>query len=417
MNIRGIRGYLFSALAAAGLLAAGCGSTPAGTTSSAPKDITIGTLYAASGNFATSSLPELAGLKFWASQANAQGGVFVKAYGRKIPIKLVTYNDQSDPTTAQTQYTQLINQNHVNILVSDFGSVLTSVAVPIAQENKMVLFDPTGTGASFFTPNNPYIVLTALPTSAVWPDTLAQFLIQKGIRKVAIIYAENDFDQSQAQTLATQLGKVGIQPVYNNGVPTSTANYTVLIHSIAATHPDAVVEFGYPNNDIAFLQNLAASGQHFNFLFTVFPGQLLSLMEQNVGVKTLSYTFTYPTPPQLAYNKVTYGMGLSAFEQAMQKSTGQSVNFLDIAGYNTGLAIQKTLETAKSLSQLDLRAAAGKISMFTLDGQFKINSEGAQLGETLPVGQLQPSGSSLTPVIVFPSSVATGTAVYPAPSH
>ncbi|MDA8344811.1 MAG: hypothetical protein M0Z66_04930 [Thermaerobacter sp.] len=106
-------------------------------------------------------------------------------------------------------------------------------------------------------------------------------------------------------------------------------------------------------------------------------------------------------------------MTLSAFSQAFQSSTGSAPNFLDVAGYNTGLAIQKTLETAKSLSQLDLRAAAGKISMFTLDGQFKINSEGAQLGEQLPVAQLQPSGSGLKTVIVYPSSVATGSAVTP----
>ena len=409
-----LRRYLFGLAGVAALLIAGCGSTTSTTTSStAPKDITIGTLYAGSGSYATSSLPELAGLKFWMNQVNKDGGVFVKAYNKKIPVKLVDYNDQSDPNTAQTLYTQLITQNKVNILVSDFGSVLTSVAVPIAQEHKMVLFDPTGTGASFFTPTNPYIVLTGLPTSAVWPDNLAKYLLAQNFKKVAIVYAENDFDQSQDQTLTTQLKAGGVTPVYNQGVPTTTSNYDVIIHNIAATNPDAVLELGYPNNDIAFLQNYAASGQHFGFLFTIFPGQLFSLLEQNVGAKTLTDTYTYPTPPLLAYNSgVNYGMTISQFTQAFQSANGSAPNFLDIAGYNTGLAIQKTLETAKSLSQLDLRAAAGKIHMFTLDGEFTINQEGAQMGETLPVGQIQASGSGLKTVIIYPSSVATGSAVH-----
>ncbi|MDA8344810.1 MAG: ATP-binding cassette domain-containing protein [Thermaerobacter sp.] len=67
-----LRRYAFVLAAAAGLLAAGCGSTPSSSAPVVPKAITIGTLYAGSGAYATSSQPELAGLKFWASQVNAQ---------------------------------------------------------------------------------------------------------------------------------------------------------------------------------------------------------------------------------------------------------------------------------------------------------------------------------------------------------
>ena len=112
-----------------------------------PKEITVGTLYASQGAFAVSSMPQYQGLQFWADQVNKDGGVMVKAYNRKIPVKIVAYNDNSTTATASTLYNQLITQNKVHILVSDFGSVLTSVAVPIAKNNKMLLFDPTGTGS------------------------------------------------------------------------------------------------------------------------------------------------------------------------------------------------------------------------------------------------------------------------------
>jgi branched-chain amino acid transport system substrate-binding protein len=396
------------------------GATTGGTQPSAsapPAQITIGTLYAGSGSYATSSQAQLAGLKFWAAEVNKAGGVEVKAFGHKIPVKVVAYNDQSDTTTAQTLYTQLITQDKVDVLVADFGSVLTSVAVPIAQEHKMVLFDPTGTGASFFTPNNPYIVLTSLPSSGVWPTTLAEYLLEQHVAKIAVLYATNDFDQSQEQTLVSQLKQHGVTPVYDHGVDTSTSNYSVLVHDIAATNPDAVIEFGYDTNDIAFLQTLASTGAHFPFVFTIFPGQELQLLQRNVGVAGLQYTYTYPTPPLVAYNKVDYGMGIDQFTQAFQTATGQAPDFLDVAGYTAGLVVQKSLETAPSLTQSDLRAAAGDISMTTLDGQFKIDTTGAQIGENLPVGQLQPSGSGLKLVVVYPPSVATGKAVYPAPAH
>lgn len=401
------------------VLAAACAkSSPSSSAPpKAPSQITIGTLYAGSGDFATSSEAQYAGLKAWARQVNASGGVNVAAYHKKIPVKIVAYNDQSSTTTAASLYNQLISTNHVNLLVADFGSVLTSVAVPIAKEHHKLLFDVTGTGASFFTPGNPYIVLTSLPTSGLWPDTLAHFLLAKHIARIAVLYDANDFTASQATTLKTQLAKGGVTPVYYNAVPTTTTSYGTLVHTIAAKNPDALIEFGYPTNDIPFLSALPANGLHFKMVFTVFPGQLYSLLLKNVGRAALSYTYTYPTPPQLKYNAVTYGPGIDAFSAQFQAATGSAPNFLDVAGYNAGLVIQDTLAHAKSLSQLDLRRAAGSLSghLTTLDGKFTINQEGAQIGETLPVAQLQPAGHALKVVVVYPPSIATGSATYPAP--
>ena len=66
----------------------------------APAEIKIGTLYASSGRYASISMPVHDGLKLWVEQKNAEGGVYVKAYDKKIPIKLVAYDDQSNTATA-----------------------------------------------------------------------------------------------------------------------------------------------------------------------------------------------------------------------------------------------------------------------------------------------------------------------------
>lgn len=393
-------GALTAALAGCGPASASTSSTPSASTVSTIK---IGTLYAGSGSFATSSLPEYHGLQFWANQVNQHGGVYVKSLHKKVKVKIVSYNDQSSPTTATSLYNQLITVNHVNLLVADFGSVLTSVAVPLAQEHHMVLFDQTGTGTTFFTPSNHDIVLTDLPTSGLWPDSLATYLIQHHFKKVAIAYDTNDFDQSQNNTLVSKLKAAGITPVYDQGLSTSTSNYSVPLHNIAATHPQAVVELGYPPNDIAFLQALKSSGSTFPFVFTIFPGQLPQLFQSNVGLSALNNLYTYPAPPIIKRPNVNYGLKLSAFKTAYAK-TGHTVNFLSIAGYNTGLIMQKVLATSTSLKQSSLRQAAGQISgtLTTLDGKFTINSEGAQIGETLPVGQFHVTNGKLKMSVLSP---------------
>ena len=383
----------------------------------APSVIKIGTLYASSGAFAVASQGQYEGLQYWVDAVNKDGGIFVKAYDKKIPVKIIAYDDQSSTSTATTLYNQLITQDKVDVLVADFGSVLTSVAVPLAAEHHMLLIDPTGSGANFFTKPTNYLADVSIPSSQVWPVPLAKYLLQQKIKRIAIVYDANDFDASQATTMKDELAKGGVTPVYDHGVPTSESNYTVLLHTIAASNPDAVLEFGYPPNDIAFLKALSQSGLHFPMTFTIFPGQLLALLTKNVGTKGLAYTYTYPTPPLVKYDKVSYGQNTSQFVDAFTAAKKKAPNFLDAAGYNTGLIIQHMLDMAPQFTQLDFHQAlmdmSGKTT--TLLGEFKINANGAQLGQFLPVAQLVPEGDNLKVVVVYPQDKATGKAVYPAP--
>lgn len=383
-----------------------------------PPVIKIGTLYASSGAFAFPSQGQYQGLKFWAKEVNESGGVYVKAFDKKIPVKIVAYDDQSSTSTATTLYNQLITQDKVDLLTSDFGSVLTSVAIPLAAEHHMLLLDQTGSGANFFGHTTKYLADISIPSSTVWPIRLGLFLRHENIKRVAIVYGANDFDASQANTLKAVLYGGGIKSVYFNSVPTSESNYSVILHSIASTHPDAVIEFGYPNNDIAFFRALSSSGLNFKMVFTIFPGQLLKLLTKNVGSKAMAYTYTYPTPPLVAYKKVNLGMNTSDFVGKFKSVENKDPNFLSVVGYNTGEIIEKMLATSSKFEQTSfddaLLAMSGKTK--TLLGDFKITPHGSQTGELFPVGQLVPDNGGNKIVVVYPHDLATAKPIYPAPN-
>lgn len=401
-------------------------TAPAGASNSSAKGgtISVGTLYASTGAYATSSLPEYAGLKFWAKEVNAQGGMYVAPLKKKEKVKIVAYNDQSDPATATSLYDQLILQNHVSVLVADFGSVLTAPAITIAKDHKQLLFDVTGSGTSFFTSGaNPYVVLTSLPVSAVWPKPVAKLLVSLKTKRVAILYCQNDFDQAQATAIQGFLKKSGITPVYFQGVPTTQTDYSTLVRAIKATNPDAVLELGYPNNDIAFLNELKATGTYFKFVLTPFMGQLPSLFAQDVGAASVDYTYTYAVPPTLTINNVNIGLGLTAFVKQFAPGNASTVNFLDVAGYNAGLAVQAAFDHATSMTQLGIRAGITAVNgkFQTLEGTFKVDKTGEQIGELLPVAQAVPNGKGFALKIVYPAipaqvKMVNAKAKYPAPS-
>jgi branched-chain amino acid transport system substrate-binding protein len=399
--------------------------TAAAQAADAPAEIKLGTLYASAGRYASISLPVHYGLKLWIDQKNAEGGVYVKAFDKKIPLKLVAYDDQSNTATAATLYNQLITQDKVDILISDSGSVLTSVAVPIARDHKMFLFDQTGTGATFFTPDNPYIALMADPVSSIWPKPLTDFLthdgLALGIKRVAMLYATNDFTGTQANAVRKFIkeSNSGVELVFDEGVPTETSNYTVLLNNIRASNPDAVIHLGYPSNDIAFLRNVEESGIKFKFLFCIYPGAETELLEKNLGDKALNYLFTYVTSSKISY-EINFGMPLKEFREAWEKKYAGShveFGFNSVAGYTTALVLEKTLATAASLDQLELRKAVFGLSgnLKTLDGTFELDPTGAQIGEATPIGQLLLDNDQLKLAVVWPHNFATGKPVYPRP--
>jgi branched-chain amino acid transport system substrate-binding protein len=117
----------------------------------APGEIKLGTLYASYGPFSDTSVPLQRGLKFWVDQKNEEGGVYAKPFDKKIPVKLVAHDDRGDAAAAASLYRQLITEDKVDILIADSGPALTSVAVPIAREHKMLLIDQNGLESAFFT--------------------------------------------------------------------------------------------------------------------------------------------------------------------------------------------------------------------------------------------------------------------------
>jgi branched-chain amino acid transport system substrate-binding protein len=143
----------------------------------------------------------------------------------------------------------------------------------------------------------------------------------------------------------------------------------------------------------------------------------MDLLEKNIGPKALEYNLTFVSADRARY-EVNHGMGIDEFKSAWQKAYAgghTEFGYNSIAGYNTGLVIEKALAGAASLDQLELRKAifaqSGKLK--TIAGSFELDSNGAQVGMIPPIGQIVSERGSLVLKPLFP--VATAKPVYPRP--
>src|SRR6202051_4883502 len=107
-----------------------CGATA----SRAAEPITIGFSMELTGPFAVVGKTGLLAFKIWEDEVNAEGGLL----GR--PVKLVYYDDQSNPSLVPAIYTKLIDIDKVDLLISSYGTNLVAPAMPVAISHNRLFF-------------------------------------------------------------------------------------------------------------------------------------------------------------------------------------------------------------------------------------------------------------------------------------
>ena len=62
--------------------------------------IVIGNAISLSGPYATGAqITQIAPYDMWVKEVNAKGGIYVKKYGKKLPVEILRYDDKSDCCT------------------------------------------------------------------------------------------------------------------------------------------------------------------------------------------------------------------------------------------------------------------------------------------------------------------------------
>ena len=89
---------------------------PAGAQTPTGEPIKIGFSMSLTGPLAANGKQALLGAKIWEEEINAKGGLL----GR--PVKLIYYDDQSNPSTVPGIYTKLLDVDKVDLVVGGYAT-------------------------------------------------------------------------------------------------------------------------------------------------------------------------------------------------------------------------------------------------------------------------------------------------------
>lgn len=121
------------------------------------------------------------------------------------------------------------------------GAVLQSVAIP----NGMVMISPSSTSPGLTTMDDNGLFFRTAPSDAREGQVMAEVLVERGVKSIALTYTNNDFGKGQADAIESSFkalgGEVTIVAAHEDG----KADYSAEVGALASAGGDLLVVAGY----------------------------------------------------------------------------------------------------------------------------------------------------------------------------
>jgi branched-chain amino acid transport system substrate-binding protein len=261
-----------------------CSTAASSTRNGGHNPIIVGATEPLTGQFSVDGSASLKGLQLWASDVNEFGGLL----GR--PVRLKILNDGSNPSSVTKDYTKLITQDHVNLTVAPFSSLLTVEAAKVASRYHYALPDGSGDAPSVYALNDPWLFgITTPDVDQMLPFANWVLSLPPNLRPASAAYpmVSDPFADPPVENTERDLSAHGIKTVYYNVQHPVTANASdsdliPVANAVAAKDPQAVVlgTVDVPSL-LAFVH--AFQAQHFTpkiFIATSGPDQGADFLDQ-----------------------------------------------------------------------------------------------------------------------------------------
>jgi branched-chain amino acid transport system substrate-binding protein len=247
----------------ASVLLAGCAQQQA-----QPQDIKMGAVVSLTGAGSNVGKHMKQAAEMAVSEINAQGGVFVKAYNKKIPINLIVADDETKGDSAVKAVTKLISEDNVDVLVGGYSSGVTTATQGVVAEKK-VPYVVTGASSPDITRRkdvNTSYFFHYCPTTAMYGEYTVLFtdqVIRPAINerfdfpddrplRLAILYQDSAYGKGvlNGATNAITTNDLNIEIVSNQSFKLGETDFRTALTAIKAAKPDVIYPAAFPAEQI-----------------------------------------------------------------------------------------------------------------------------------------------------------------------
>jgi branched-chain amino acid transport system substrate-binding protein len=403
------------AFAAAGAFALTGLAAPAQAQSGQP--ITIGFGMALTGPLAANGKQALLGMKLWEEEVNAKGGLL----GR--PVKLVFYDDQSNPSTVPGIYTKLIDVDKVNLVVSGYATNMVAPALPVVMQKNKVFPSLFALDANheFKYPKYFSVLPTGPDTKTSFTEGFYQAALEQNPKPTTIALAAEDaeFSNNACEGARENAKKFNLKVVYDRKYPPSTTDFTPIVRAIQAANPELVIICSYPLSSVGMVNTINELNYKPKMIGGAMVGLQATVFKQRLGAKLngiVNYETWVPSdklmPPARAF-----------FDKYQARAGAEGVDpigyYLGGWGYAYLSALEQAVNAAKSIEDDKVAEAYRKTTFKTIMGDWSYGPG----GEWTKSGMMQVQYHDIKEgetwkgmnyqTVLSPAAQKTGTLIYP----
>ncbi len=392
----------------------------AGTSVRAAEPITIGFGMALTGGLAAGGKTALLAMQIWQDDVNAKGGLL----GRQV--KLVYYDDQTNPATVPGIYTKLLGIDKVDIIVSGYGTNLIAPAMPIAIQNDRLFLGLFGLDVnSEFNYQKYFSMLPTGPDPThAFPEAFFKVVLggTPRPRTLAIVGADAEYPKKATKGARDIANREELKIVYDRSYPPTTADFSPIVRAIQAADPEIVFVASYPPDSAGMVRSATEIGLKTRFFGGGMVGLQFTPVKLQFGSKLngiVNYDFWIPA------STMQFPGIMDFLKKYQAKAPDEGVDplgwYLPPFAYANLQVLGEAIAGAESLDQTKLADYIRSHSFNTIIGEITFGKDGEWAKPRILMVQFQDiQGKDLeqfkdtkTEVILAPEEFRTGEVVEP----
>ncbi len=387
-------------------------SAPAPTTAAAkpaPAYIEVGASIPLTGKFGSLGQQVKPGYQYAVNDINAAGGIYVKEFDKKIPLRLTVYDDASDPTQAVSKMETLFADQKVVAYLGGASSDMHVATIPIAEKNKVPYLGVSFALNAIHQKGYKYLFSPFPKSPQQTVDTFAalnQLIPDASQRplKVAIFAEKSDWGAEEEALWKENATKAGYTVVVDEQYAVGNLDFTAMILKAKAAGAETLLALPNQPSGEALIKGMVENGWTPKF-------SLIIRAPENVTWSTNlkkngDYVTIFP-----GWNSAMKFPGVDQLNKAYQAEFKRDADLLTGPSYACVQILAKAIETAGTLDRDKIRDAIAASNTSTVVGNVTFNADGT--GKVLdPLIQWQNGKLE----VIWPLDHATAKIMYPAPA-
>ena len=383
--------------------------------------IKIGFSMALTGPLAANGQQALLGMNIWAEETNAKGGLL----GR--PIKLVYYDDQSNPSTVPGIYIKLLDVDKVDLVVGGYATNQVAPAMPVIMQKGKVFISlfALAVNSEFHYPR----YFSILPIGPEPKTTFTEGFFQIAATQkpkpqtIALAAADAEFSKNACDGARENVKKFGLKLVYDKTYPPSTTDFTPVVRGIQATNPDLVVVCSYPLDSVGMVLAANELGLKPRMFGGAMVGLQATVLKTKLG-QALNGIINYET--WVPSDKLMLPQTKEFFEKYQARAPALKIDPLGyyLGGWGNAYVdiLGQAIAATKSLDDNKLADYIRTHSFKTSMGDIKFGKDGeraeprwmqVQYHDIKPGTGLETWRGMSYQTVLTPPELATGKVIYP----